>query len=488
MLVVGLLRSLRWAPVPDQDAAVVGAGPNGLAAAVILARDGLRVTLYERADTIGGGARTAELTLPGFLHDVCSAVHPMALASRFFRSFEIEKRMTFVVPDISYAHPLDGGRAGLAYRDLAQTVEHLGRDGPAWHRLLAPLVDRANELAQVSGTSLARWPQHPFTLAALGVRALSQGGPLWNSRFREDVAPALLTGALAHANRGLPDFTAAAAGLVLATHAHAAGWAVPVGGSQSIVDAMAADFTAHGGTIVTGVEITSLAQLGDVGVKLFDVTPRALARITGTNYAPRFKYGNAVAKVDYALDGPVPWDAAELASAPTIHLGGTRAAIALSERTVAAGGMPSDPYVLVTQPSIVDASRAPAGKHTLWAYTHVPAGSPVDRSEAITSQIERFAPGFRDLILASSSSTALDVESHNPNYIGGDISAGDVSFGQLLARPKLFTPWSTPIKGVYLCSASTAPGPGVHGMGGMNAARLALAREFGIKELPGLGL
>ena len=474
--------------MPDFDAAVVGAGPNGLAAAVILARAGLRVKLYERADTIGGGARTAELTLPGFLHDVCSAVHPMALASQFFVEFELAKRMTLVVPDISYAHPLDGGAAGIAYRDLAQTVERLGRDGRAWQRLLGPLVDHVVELAQVTGTSLARWPQHPAVLLGLGLRALSQGGPLWNARFREDVAPALFTGAVAHANRAIPDVAAAAGGLVLATHAHAGGWPVPIGGSQSIVDAMAADFVAHGGVISTGEEITSLAQLGSPKVALFDVTPRALSRITGTSYAPRFRYGSAVAKVDFALDGPVPWTASELEGAPTVHLGGTRAAIAASERAVAAGQLPSDPYVLVTQPSIVDASRAPAGKQVLWAYTHVPAGSPADRTEAITSQIERYAPGFRDLILASAPSTALDVEAHNPNYIGGDISSGDVSFAQLLARPRLFNPWSTPTTGVYLCGASTAPGPGVHGMGGYHAARVALAREFGLRELPALGV
>ena len=470
----------------DGDAAVVGAGPNGLAAAVILARAGLRVTLYEREATIGGGARTAELTLPGFLHDVCSAVHPMALASQFFVDFELAQRVTMVVPDISYAHPLDDG-AGIAYRDLAQTVEGLGRDGSSWHRLLAPLVDRVTDVAQFSGTSLARWPQHPFLLAAFGMRALGQGGPLWSARFRDEVAPALLTGVIAHANRKLPDFASAAAGLVLATHAHAGGWPVPIGGSQSIVDAMATDFIAHGGTIETGVEITSLVQLGSPRVSLFDVTPRALSRITGTSYTPRFRYGDAVAKVDYALDGPVPWATTELAGAPTLHLGGTRAAIAASERAVAAGQLPSDPYVLVSQPTVVDPSRAPAGKHIVWAYTHVPAGSSLDRSDAISSQIERFAPGFRDLILASTSSTALDVESHNPNYVGGDIASGDVSLPQLLARPRLFTPWSTPTKGVYLCGASTAPGPGVHGMGGYNAARVALAREFGVRELPSLG-
>jgi phytoene dehydrogenase-like protein len=476
------------------DAVVVGAGPNGLAAAVILVRAGLRVRLFERESTLGGGARTAELTLPGFLHDVCSAVHPMALASPFFRAFGLVDRIDLRVPDISYAHPLEGGRAGIAYRDLAATVSALGRDGAAFRRLIGPLAAHTAELAEISGSTLVRFPRHPLVLAALGRRALEQGGAFWGTRFAEEVAPAMLTGAIAHANRALPDLGAASAGLVLAAHAHAAGWPVPVGGSQAIVNALAADFTAHGGEIELNAEIRSLDELPPARAVLLDVTPRALVAMAGELLSnaygrrlARFRYGNAVAKVDYALDGPVPWANPELASAATLHLGGSRSQIVASEREVGAGRLPESPYVLVSQPSVLDPTRAPAGKHVLWAYTHVPPDSTDNRETAITAQIERFAPGFRDRILASASSTAIDVESHNPNYVGGDIAAGDVSFTQLVARPTINDPWTMPIRGVYLCSASTAPGPGVHGMGGFNAAGRALAREFGIREVPSLG-
>jgi phytoene dehydrogenase-like protein len=303
----------------------------------------------------------------------------------------------------------------------------------------------------------------------------------------------MLAGAFAHANRALPDVGAASAGLVLAAHAHAAGWPIPVGGSQAIVEAMVADFRRHGGELVTDARVTDLGELPSARAVLLNVTPRAFVAMAGDRLSSaaarrlgRFRYGNAVAKVDYALDGPVPWSDAELGRAGTAHLGGTRAEIAAAERAVARGHLPDSPFVLVSQPSVVDPSRAPEGKHVLWAYTHVPSGSTADRFEAVTAQIERFAPGFRDRILGSASSTAAQTESHNANYVGGDIAAGDVSIGQLIRRPTLFSPWSTPINGVYLCSASTAPGPGVHGMGGLNAATLALAREFGVREVPGL--
>jgi phytoene dehydrogenase-like protein len=479
--------------MPDLDAIVVGAGPNGLAAAVVLARAGLRVRLYEREATIGGGARTAELTLPGFLHDVCSAVHPMALASPFFRAFGLANRVELRVPEISYAHPLDDGRAGIAFRDLALTVASLGRDGAAYRRLVGPLAAHAAELAEISGSTLARLPRHPLVLAALGRRAIEQGGPLWNARFTGDAAPAMLTGVIAHANRALPDLGSASAGLVLAAHAHAGGWPVPVGGSQAIADALAADFVAHGGEVELNTAITSLAELPSAKAILLDVTPRALVAMAGETLSnaygrrlTRFRYGNAVAKVDYALDGPVPWANPEVLTAATLHLGGTRAEIAAAERSTGDGRLPESPYVLVSQPSVVDSTRAPAGKQVLWAYTHVPAGSSDNRESTITAQIERFAPGFRDRILASRASSAVDVASHNPNYVDGDIASGDVSFAQLVARPTLSDPWTIPIRGVYLCSASTAPGPGVHGMAGFNAAKRALAREFGVRESPHL--
>ena len=480
----------------ERDAIVVGAGPNGLAAAVVLARAGLSVRVYERGTTIGGGARTEELTLPGFLHDVCSAVHPQALSSGFFRAFELEKRLDFVVPEISYAHPLDDGRSGIAWRDLDRTADGLGIDGAAWKRLLGPLVRHADQVAQFAGSQVLQLPRHPITLARLGLRILEQGSRGWNLRFRDDLAPAMLTGVNVHAIRPVPSLSTAAAGLVLATTGHARGWPIPIGGSRSIIDALAEDLLAHGGEIVTATEITSVAELPPARVILFDVSPRALSRIAGDRLPDRyrrslekFRYGNAVAKVDFALSRAVPWTDDRLAAAATLHVGGTRQEIETSEADVAAGRHPEDPYVLVSQPTVFDPSRAPEGKHVLWAYTHVPRGSAADRTEAITAKIERYAPGFRDTILASASRSAVEVERDNPNYIGGDIAAGDVTIAQLLARPVLSpTPWRTAARGLYLCSSSTPPGPAVHGLAGYYAAMTALRDEFGITRRPFLGV
>ena len=469
----------------ELDAVVIGAGPNGLAAAVTLARAGLSVAVYEKAATIGGGARTAELTLPGFRHDVCSAVHPMALASEFFQRFGLADRVTLLTPELSYAHPLDGGHAGLAWRDLERTSDGLGRDGRAWSSLFRPLVEHADAVGQFTGGPLLRIPRHPITAARFGLRALEQGSPLWNLRFREDTAPAMLAGVAAHGILPMPSLSTAGVALSLGANAHAGGWPIPVGGSQAIVDAMAADLVAHGGVIHTGVTVTALAELPSHRVATFDTTPTALREIAGLpdRYARGFRYGNAAAKVDFALSGPVPWANPTLAGAGTLHLGGTRAEIAAGERAVAQGRHPDSPYVLVSQPSTVDPTRAPAGKHALWAYTHVPAGSTLDATEAITAQIERFAPGFRDLILASASSSAADLEAYNPNYIGGDIAAGAAGFDQLLARPVLSPdPWRTPKTGVYLSSSSASPGPGVHGLVGWHAARSALRHEFGVRQ------
>ena len=470
------------------DAIVIGAGPNGLAAAVTLARAGLSVRVYERNPTIGGGARTAELTLPGFHHDICSAVHPMALASEFFQQFQLERRIELVQPPVSYGHPLDSGRAGIAWRDLERTADGLGRDGAAWLSLMGPLVDNAADVAHFTGFPLVRLPRNPITVTRFGLRVLEQGLPSWNLRFREDVAPAMLTGVGAHSIRPMPSPSTAAAALSLATYAHAKGWPIPVGGSQSIVDAMAADLVAHGGEIVTGVEIAALAELPSSRVVLFDTSPKALSRIARSalpdNYVrslANFQYGNAVAKVDFALSGPVPWTNPDLHGAGTLHVGGSRPEIAAGEKLVASGRHARSPYVLVAQPSIVDATRAPEGKHVLWAYTHVPRNSEIDQTEAITAQLERFAPGFRDLILASSSLTAVDMQNYNPNYVGGDIATGSASVRQLIARPVLSPdPWHTPAKGIYLASSATPPGPGVHGLAGWHAANSALRHEFGL--------
>ncbi|WP_440710747.1 phytoene desaturase family protein [Herbiconiux sp. YIM B11900] len=478
----------------DPDVVVVGSGPNGLAAAVTMARAGLSVRVHEGQATIGGGSRTAETTLPGFRHDVCSAVHPLALASGFFRRFGLAERIELIVPEASYGHPLDTEPAAVAYRDLDRTVEDLGVDGAAWRSLMGPLAEHADEVAQFTGSTLLRLPAHPITAARFGLRSLEQGSPLWNLRFRGVRAPALLSGVAAHSIQPMPSLGTAGAALSLGTYAHSRGWAIPRGGSQAIVEALADDLLAHGGEILTESPVASLRELGSPRAVLLDTSAAGLARLAADRLPARylaalrrFRFGNAVAKVDYALSGPVPWSDPALAQAGTVHVGGTREAIAASEADVAAGRHPHDPYVLVSQPSGFDPSRAPEGQHVLWAYTHVPADSPLDRTEAITRQIERFAPGFRDLVLASSSRTAIDLENHNPNYVGGDIAGGAATFGQLIRRPTLsLNPWATPAEGVYLCSSSTPPGPGVHGLAGWYAARRALAKEFGITIPPSL--
>lgn len=478
----------------DLDVVVVGAGPNGLAAAVTLARAGLRVRVYEREARPGGGVATRELTLPGYHHDVCSAVHPMAFESRFFRDFGLQDRVEFVTPEVSFGHPLDGGRAGIAHRDLGRTRDALGVDGPAYERLLRPLVERATQVADFTGSSLLRIPRHLRTAVVFGLRSLEQGTPAWDMRFREDAAPAMLTGVAAHTILRQPSIAGAGAGLALTTYAHARGWPIPVGGSQAIADAMVDDLRSHGGELVVGHDVETLTELPSAWAILLDVTPKALLRMAADGMPDRyrralrrFRYGDGVAKVDFALSEPVPWTNSELRRAGTLHIGGTRAEVADAENQVHRGRLPERPYVLVSQPSLFDPTRAPAGRHTLWAYTHVPAGSSEDRAEAVVRQIERFAPGFRDTILATSSRSARELEQHNPNYPGGDIAAGAPNLWQLLRRPVLSPdPWRTPIPGVYLASASTAPGPGVTGMPGWLAALSALRHEFGMRELPDL--
>ncbi|MEW1820985.1 NAD(P)/FAD-dependent oxidoreductase [Arthrobacter sp. NPDC080031] len=477
------------------EVAVVGSGPNGLAAAVVMARAGLAVRVYEAAETVGGGTRTAELLEPGHAYDVCSAVHPMALASRFFRDFELERRVELRLPEVQYGTPLDGGRAALAYRSLERTASELGTDGAAFVRLMGPLVERIGGVLDVTQNQLMRMPADPVTAVRLGLATLEQGSPWWNRRFTGDAAPALLTGVAAHAVAPLPSLAAAGAGLLLGALAHAGGWPIPVGGSVALADAMVRDIEAHGGVIETGVQIDSLEELRPAKAVLLDVAPSGLLRMAGTALPDRyrrsleaFRFGNAACKVDFILSGPVPWAAPGLAGAGTVHVGGTRAVMAEAENLVAAGRHPEKPYVLVAQPSIVDPGRAPAGRHILWSYCHVPKGSTVDMAGAVISRIEDFAPGFRDVVVGWKTTTAAGLADYNANYQGGDFSAGIMDVRGLVQRPVLSpVPWRTPLPGVYLCSSSTPPGPGVTGMPGYHAAKYALKDMFGLR-LPGLGL
>jgi phytoene dehydrogenase-like protein len=471
------------------DATVVGSGPNGLAAAVTLAKAGLEVRLVERARRIGGGLRTAELTLPGFRHDVCSAVHPQALASPFFNAFGLRDRVRFVIPEASYAHPIGGREAAIAYRDLDRTALELGNDGHAWRRLFGPLVEHLRGVASFTESQLLRVPTHPIDAFRYAWRVLEQGTLANGWRFRDLAADALFAGVAAHTPGRHPSLATAGTGLLLGAHAHAGGWGVPIGGSQAIADALAEEFVALGGRIDTGFEVHSPADLEPSRVTLLDTSPEFLARFAGETLPAgyrrrlaRFRRGPGIAKLDLALSGPVPWTDPRVATAPTVHLGGTRDEIAAAEREMLRGGHPERPYVLVVQPSIVDPSRAPAGGQVLWAYTHVPAGSTVDRTDVMLAQLERFAPGVRDLVLVAVSMTASEVEAENPNDVGGDILGGAVTPWQLVRRPVVSTtPWRTPVSGLYLCSASTPPGPSVHGMCGWHAARLALREHFGLE-------
>jgi phytoene dehydrogenase-like protein len=462
------------------DAVVVGAGPNGLAAAIALARAGRSVRVLEAAETAGGGSRSAELTLPGFVHDICSAVHPHPLASPFLRELPLaEHGLELVQPEIALAHPLDDGSAVALDRSLEATAASIGgADGDAYRRLMEPLVRDADKLLPAILGPL-RPPRHPLALARFGLLGLRSAQGL-AKRFEGPRARALIAGNAAHSMLPLDASPTGAVALVLMLTGHAVGWPVARGGSQAVADALASIARSHGAEIVTGHRVETVDELDDARAVLFDLTPRQILAIAGHRLPKRYRhalgryrYGPGVFKLDWALDGPIPWTAEECRRAGTVHVGGTFEELAASER----GPGDAPPYVLLSQPTVCDPSRAPAGRHVGWAYCHVPSGSAADMTDAIESQVERFAPGFRERIIGRASMNAAEMEAYNPNYVGGDINGGLMNLRQLFMRPVVRpVPYTTPDERLFICSSATPPGGGVHGMCGYFAAQAALRR------------
>ncbi len=465
------------------DAVVVGSGPNGLAAAIVLARAGLRTLLREAQTTAGGGLRSAELTLPGFTHDVCSAVHPLALSSPFFRTLPLDRRgLEWIQPPAPLAHPLDDGTAALLERSLDQTARGLGAGGEDWRHLVGPFVPAWSELAEDVLAPPLHLPHHPVLMAQFGRHAIRPAASLARG-LGSTAARALFAGSAAHSFLALDAWGTGAFGLLLSIAGHAVGWPVPKGGSQRLADALLAHFRSLGGEVVTAAPVEHLDELRPARVVMLDLGPRQVVRLAGATLPARYRrrleryrYGAAAFKLDWALDGPVPWTAPDCARAATVHLGGTLEEIAASEAAHERGEVHERPFVLFVQPTLFDPSRAPAGRHTAWAYCHVPNGSTVDATERIERQVERFAPGFRERILARSTLGPAQLELRNANLVGGDINGGRMDLPQVFARPVARPmPYRTPVRGLYLCSASTPPGGGVHGMSGYHAATAALA-------------
>jgi len=468
------------------DAVVVGAGPNGLAAAVTLAQQGRSVVLFEAADTIGGGTRTAELTIPGFRHDVCSAIHPLGLASPFFRALPLVRHgLKWIQPNAPLAHPLDDGTAVLISRDMQTTVDGLGRDGAAYQRMLSPFVENWQALLnEILGP--LRPPRHPFLMARFGLLAIRSARSLASARFKGERTRALFAGLGGHSMMPLDSMLTAAFGIMLGALAHAVGWPMAAGGSQSIPAALADYLDSLGVEIITGRRIESLDYLPKASAILLNTAPNQLSQIAG-NQLParylrqlkRYRYGPGVFKVDWALDGPIPWTASQCKEAGTVHVGGTMDEIVAAEGAVGRGDHPERPFIILAQQSLFDSSRAPEGKHTAWAYCHVPNGSSEDMTDRIEAQIERFAPGFGDRILGRHTRNSVEMEAYNANYVGGDINAGIQDLRQVFTRPlPRLSPYTTPLKDLYLCSSATPPGGGVHGMCGFHAARVALKHSL----------
>jgi phytoene dehydrogenase-like protein len=476
----------------DYDAIVVGAGPNGLAAAITLQQQGLSVLLIEGKKEIGGGLRSAELTLPGFVHDICSAVHPMAAGSPFFKTLPLEAHgLQYIYPDIAAAHPFDDGTAAILTASVTETASLLGADQQAYLDLMQPLLKDWPKINHDILGPLLSLPSHPLAMAKFGLNAMSSALTLAN-RFSTKEAKGLWAGMAAHSMQPLSSLTTSAVGLVLMAAGHLGGWPIARGGSQKIADALAAYFVSLGGEIVTDFYVKSLDTLPSARAILFDVTPRQLLEIAGHRFSSiykwqleKYRYGMGVFKIDWALDGPVPFTAAAARKAGTVHLGNSIEEITVGEYASSIGAVPEKPFVLLAQQSLFDPSRAPAGKHTAWAYCHVPHGSTADMTAIIEKQIERFAPGFRDLILAKHTFNTEQMEAYNPNYIGGDINGGILDIRQIFNRPALgFSPYSTSDLQLYICSSSTPPGGGVHGMCGYHAAKKALKEVFNLQAAP----